>query len=132
MSESNAIIYRPGGPMRKKTETIEVCSEHHVHTNITVPAMPGQEVLYQVADLFKVFGDPTRIRILYTLSGGELCVCDIAAVLNMTQSAISHQLRILKEKRLVKFRREGKTIFYSLADSHVETILRQGLDHITE
>lgn len=118
--------------MRKKTETIEVCSEHHVHTNITVPAMPGQEVLYQVADLFKVFGDPTRIRILYTLSGGELCVCDIAAVLNMTQSAISHQLRILKEKRLVKFRREGKTIFYSLADSHVETILRQGLDHITE
>ncbi|MDO5541282.1 MAG: metalloregulator ArsR/SmtB family transcription factor [Eubacteriales bacterium] len=118
--------------MKRIAEKIEVCSEHHVHSNITVPPIPDQSILYQVADLFKVFGDPTRIRILYTLSGGELCVCDIAAVLGMTQSAISHQLRILKEKHLVKFRREGKTIFYSLADSHVETILKQGLNHVME
>lgn len=118
--------------MKKQTEIIETCGEHHIHPDITIPSLPEQDTLYLIADLFKVFGDPTRIRILYTLSDGELCVCDIASVLNMTQSAISHQLRILKEKRLVKFRREGKTIFYSLADSHVETILRQGLDHITE
>ncbi|MCA5960601.1 metalloregulator ArsR/SmtB family transcription factor [Blautia sp. RD014234] len=88
--------------------------------------------MYGLADLFKVFGDPTRIRILYALSAGELCVCDIASVLNMTQSAISHQLRVLKQIKLVKFRREGKTVYYSLADAHVETILSQGLEHVQE
>ena len=119
--------------MEKYSEDcIELCQEHHVHTNLSIPEFPNEDVLYGVADIFKVFGDATRIRILYTLSGGELCVCDIAEVLHMTQSAISHQLRVLKEKRLVKFRREGKTIFYSLADSHVATILRQGFDHIME
>ena len=118
--------------MKKRNEPIEVCSEHHVHTNITVPPIPDEELLFRTADLFKVFGDPTRVRILYSLSEGELCVCDIASVLQMTQSAISHQLRILKEKRLVKFRRDGKTIYYSLADSHVKTILKQGLDHVME
>lgn len=82
--------------------------------------------------MFKVFGDPTRIRILYALSAGELCVCDIASVLNMTQSAISHQLRVLKQIKLVKFRRDGKTVYYSLADTHVETILSQGLEHVQE
>ena len=80
----------------------------------------------------KFLGDPTRIRILYALSAGELCVCDIASVLNMTQSAISHQLRVLKQIKLVKFRREGKTVYYSLADAHVETILSQGLEHVQE
>ncbi|MDO4337062.1 MAG: metalloregulator ArsR/SmtB family transcription factor [Eubacteriales bacterium] len=90
------------------------------------------ETLYRLAELFKVFGDPTRIRILYTLSQKELCVQDIADNLNMTQSAISHQLRILKQAALVKFRREGKTIYYSLADDHVATIMAQGLEHVCE
>ena len=90
------------------------------------------DTLYQLADLFKVFGDPTRIRILSVLSKQELCVPDIANALSMTQSAISHQLRILKQSALVKFRREGKTIYYSLADDHVATIMAQGLEHVCE
>ena len=96
-------------------ETCDICHHHHL-----------------LADLYKVFGDPTRIRILYALSGGELCVCDIAELLGMTQSAISHQLRVLKQSALVKFRRDGKTVYYSLADTHVATILAQGLDHVQE
>lgn len=91
-----------------------------------------EDTLYRVAELFKVFGDATRIRILYTLSERELCVQDIADELAMTQSAISHQLRILKQAALVKFRRDGKTIYYSLADDHVATIMRQGLEHVCE
>ncbi len=90
------------------------------------------EILYRLAELFKVFGDPTRIRILYALSSEELCVQDIADKLDMSQSAISHQLRILKQMSLVKFRREGKTIYYSLADDHVATIRAQGLEHVCE
>ncbi len=92
----------------------------------------NDDTLYRLADLFKVFGDPTRIRILYALSVEELCVQDIADRLSMTQSAISHQLRVLKQMSLVKFRRDGKTIFYSLADNHVATIMNQGLEHVTE
>ena len=92
----------------------------------------NDDTLYRLADLFKVFGDPTRIRILYALSVEELCVQDIADRLSMTQSAISHQLRVLKQMSLVKFRRDGNTIFYSLADSHVATIMNQGLEHVTE
>ena len=91
-----------------------------------------EETLYRTAELFKVFGDPTRIRILYALSEKELCVQDIADELSMTQSAISHQLRILKQTALVKFRRDGKTIYYSLADDHVSTIMKQGLEHVCE
>lgn len=91
-----------------------------------------EDTLYRLAELFKVFGDPTRIRILYTLSGQELCVQDIARELEMTQSAISHQLRILKQMSLVKFRRDGKTMYYSLADDHVATIMAQGLEHVCE
>lgn len=110
-------------------ELCDICHHHH----LKLPAKaPADEVLYRLADLFKVFGDPTRIRILYALSGGELCVCDIAELLKMTQSAISHQLRILKQSALVKFRRDGKTVYYSLADAHVATILAQGLDHVQE
>lgn len=90
------------------------------------------ETLYRLAELFKVFGDPTRIRILSALSGKEMCVQDIADELSMTQSAISHQLRILKQSALVKFRRDGKTIYYSLADDHVATIMAQGLEHVCE
>ena len=94
--------------------------------------MLEEEELYELADLFKIFGDPTRIKILYALSESEMCVCDIAQRLNMTQSAISHQLKILKQSKLVKNRREGKTVFYSLADGHVKTIMSHGLDHVQE
>ena len=94
--------------------------------------MPEEELLYDLAELYKVFGDTTRIKILYVLFESEMCVCDIAQLLGMTQSAISHQLRILKQSRLIKFRREGKTVFYSLADDHVRTIIGQGADHLAE
>mgnify|MGYP005814775841 CR=1 FL=1 len=94
--------------------------------------MPDEEVLYDLAELFKVFGDSTRIKILYALFQSELCVGDIAQLLRMSQSAISHQLRVLKQTQLVKYRRDGKTVLYSLADSHVTTILNQGLEHIEE
>ena len=94
--------------------------------------MPDEESLYDLAELFKVFGDTTRIRILYALFEAEMCVCDIAQILNMTQSAISHQLRVLKQARLVRNRREGKQIYYSLADDHVRTIIGQGMDHVNE
>lgn len=118
--------------MKKNLEKLEVCDIHHTHQHIMTSPMPEEDTILRLAGLYKIFGDPTRIRILYTLSAGELCVCDIAAVLNMTQSAISHQLRILKGSQLVKFRREGKTVYYSLADSHVATILKQGLEHVCE
>ena len=101
--------------------------------DVTKNRLPMEdETLYRLAELFKVFGDPTRIRILYTLFVQELCVQDIANKLSMTQSAISHQLRILKQMSLVKFRRDGKTIYYSLADNHVATIMDQGLEHVCE
>lgn len=112
--------------------TIEVCDCQHHHENIMQTAFPAEEDILELSNLFKVFGDPTRVRILYALSAKELCVCDIADILGMTQSAISHQLRVLKQASLVKFRRDGKTVYYSLADSHVETILSQGLDHVRE
>ena len=94
--------------------------------------MPPEEELQDLAEFFKVFGDATRLKILYVLLCSEMCVYDISAVLGMSQSAISHQLRVLKQLDLVKHRREGKTIFYSLADAHIVTILSQGLDHIEE
>lgn len=112
-------------------DAVPVCEEPHKH-HISITNILSQENLYLLADLFKVFGDPTRVRILYALSCQELCVCDIAEALGMTQSAISHQLRVLKQSRLVKYRREGKTIYYSLADSHVQTILAQGMEHVME
>lgn len=105
----------------------------HEHTvNEVLEKMPPEETLYDLAELFKVFGDTTRIRILYALFEAELCVCDLAKLLGMTQSAISHQLRVLKGAHLVKPRREGKTVFYSLADDHVRSIIAQGLEHAEE
>ncbi len=101
-------------------------------TDTVRESIPEEEILYDLADLFKIFGDTTRIKILYALRESELCVCDIAQVLNMTQSAISHQLKILKQSKLVKYRRDGKTIFYSLADAHVLTIIDQGMEHLAE
>lgn len=94
--------------------------------------LPRDETLYDLAELFKIFGDSTRVKILYALLESELCVCDIAKLMDVTQSAVSHQLRVLKASKLVKFRREGKTIFYSLADDHVVSILSQGMEHIEE
>ena len=94
--------------------------------------MPSEEELYDLAELFKVFGDTTRIRILYELFGGELCVTDIADHLSMTQSAISHQLRVLKASRLVRARRDGKTVYYSLDDDHVRSIIEKGVEHVLE
>ena len=94
--------------------------------------MPDDEKLYDLAELYKVFGDSTRIRILYALFESEMCVCDIAGILGSSQSAISHQLRTLKQMNLVHNRREGKTVFYSLADNHIREILSQGLEHIEE
>lgn len=94
--------------------------------------VPNEEELYDLAELFKVFGDSTRIRILYVLFKEEVCVCDIAEELGMTQSAISHQLKILKTNRLVKSKRDGKQIIYSLADEHVRTIIAMGREHIEE
>jgi DNA-binding transcriptional ArsR family regulator len=95
-------------------------------------AMPDEEALLDVADLFKVFGDSTRVKILCALLRAEMCVCDIAALLGMSKSAISHQLRTLRQTRLVKYRREGKVVYYSLEDEHVGTIFYQGLAHVNE
>ena len=94
--------------------------------------VPTEEELYDLAELFKVFGDSTRIKILYVLVESDMSVGDIAQALNMTQRSISHQLRVLKQSRLVRFRREGKNIVYSLADDHVHTIMSQGLEHLEE
>lgn len=120
----------------KKIENEEICCDaecvHEQLLKIVNETMPDETELYDLSELFKVFGDSTRIRILFVLFEAEVCVCDLAKVLNMTQSAISHQLRILKQNKLVKSRREGKSIFYSLADGHVRTIISQGLDHIEE
>ncbi len=109
------------------------CDVIHLETVAQVQAnLPEEETLRKLADLFKVFGDPTRVRILRALAESELCVCDIAWLLDMTQSAISHQLRQLRQASLVKSRREGKIMYYSLADKHVELILNQGFEHIIE
>ena len=111
------------------------CDFIHVHDNIVssvLAAMPCQHKLFKLSELYKLFGDPTRIKILYVLLKSEMCVCDIAKLLNMTTSAISHQLKLLKQASLVKFRREGKTVFYSLADDHVKSIIAQGYEHLTE
>ena len=113
----------------------ERCDFMHAHPEIikSVEAqMPGVETLNDLAELFRIFGDATRIKILYVLSESEMCVCDIAQLLGMTQSAISHQLRVLKQSKLIKNRRDGKTVFYSLADAHVHTIINQGMEHVTE
>ena len=114
---------------------ITQCDYLHTHQEVIdriTQTLPPQENLYDLAELYKVFGDSTRIRLLYVLMEEELCVCDLASLLGISLSAVSHQLRILKQARLVKFRKEGKTVFYSLADNHVKTIIAQGMEHIEE
>src|SRR5665647_2190524 len=116
-------------------KNIEFCNCLTIHEDVVEKVrklIPPAETLYDLAELFKVFGDSTRIKILCVLFETEMCVCDIAALLNMTQSAISHQLRVLKNARLVKYRREGKVVYYSLDDQHVKQIFDQGLIHIKE
>lgn len=121
---------------KKITDTdIERCDLTFVHDDIVKKVndeMPEEEILYDLAEFYKVFGDTTRIKILYILLKSEMCVCDISQVLGVSQSAVSHQLRMLKQMKLVKYRREGKSVFYSLSDHHIELILRQGLEHISE
>ncbi|MBQ8647998.1 MAG: winged helix-turn-helix transcriptional regulator [Oscillospiraceae bacterium] len=118
-----------------QNEPLECCEEREVHTDVLQEvrdALPDDELLYDLAELFKVFGDSTRIKILYALFEAEMCVCDIANLLGLTQSAISHQLRTLKANKLVRARREGKTVYYSLADQHVRSIVGQGMEHVME
>ena len=105
---------------------------HEAILNHVKADMPADEVLQDLGDLFKIFGDTTRIKIMYALHEDEMCVCAIAELLNMTQSAISHQLKVLKAANLVASRRDGKTIYYRLADEHVKSIIAQGYEHITE
>ena len=121
--------------MKTENTEIERCDFIHAHEDIVEKVrqvMPGEDTLYDLTELFRIFGDSTRVRILYVLFESEMCVCDIAALLGMTQSAISHQLRVLRSSKLVKFRRDGKTLYYSLADEHVCRIISQGMEHVEE
>lgn len=114
---------------------IENCSCNTIHDDVVKKvksSLPQEEVLYDLAELFKVFGDSTRVKILCALFESEMCVCDLAAILGITQSAVSHQLRTLKSARLVKFKRVGKIVYYSLDDEHVKHIFNEGLKHIIE
>ena len=113
----------------------QCCDLLHTHQDVVnhvQRTMPGEETLFELSELFKTFGDSTRIRILFCLFIDEMCVCDIATLLNMSQSAISHQLAVFKRQKLIKARRDGKAVFYSLADDHVRTIINQGMDHVRE
>jgi len=121
--------------MTRRKATVERCDCDTIHQEVVDRVrgrMPQEETLYDLAEFFKVFGDSTRIRILWALAESEMCVCDIANLLNMTQSAISHQLRVLKQAALVKNRRDGKVVYYSLDDDHVQQIIDQGMAHINE
>ena len=114
---------------------IECCEIHEVHENLVhqiEDGMPSEDLIRNLADFYKVFGDVTRVKILCVLFQSELCVCDLAEVVGMTQSAVSHQLRVLKQAKLVKNRREGKIVYYSLADAHIQSIINQGMEHIVE
>lgn len=116
----------------QENREIELQVAHDEKVQQILESQPSEEYLYDLAELFKVFGDSARIKILYALFQGELCVGDIATILNMSQSSVSHQLRILKDSKLVRYRREGKMIFYALDDDHVRTILSMGMDHVEE
>ncbi len=113
-------------------KTSEYLMAHDEIVKKVIDEQPDDEILYDLAELFKVFGDSTRIKILYALSVSELCVGDIAQLLNLSQSSVSHQLRILKDAKLVRFRREGKVVFYALDDDHVRTIISMGMEHVEE
>ncbi|MDF2685754.1 MAG: putative transcriptional regulator [Clostridia bacterium] len=114
---------------------VELCDCNVIHKDIVdmvKTKMPEESQLYDLADFFKVLGDSTRIKIMWALDKNEMCVCDLAVLLNMTKSAISHQLRSLKQSNLVKYRKEGKIVYYNIADDHVKDIFEKGLEHIAE
>ena len=117
---------------KKNLEKCEFLCVHEDVVQNVLRKMPEEEILFDLAEFFKVFGDSTRIRILYALRETELCVCDIASLLDLTQTAVSHQLRVLKQSKLVKARRCGKTVFYSLDDDHIHSILDMGIHHLEE
>lgn len=111
------------------------CAYLHAHDQTVSrvrEGLPGEAELYELSELYKVFGDPTRLRILYVLFESDMCVCDLALLLQMGQSAVSHHLRVLKQAKLVTFRRDGKAVIYALADDHVRRILDQGMEHVKE
>lgn len=118
--------------MNKENPCCEYMHIHQKAVDEVLSKLPGDEVLWELSDLFKIFGDSTRLKILYLLFEKELCVCDIANILNMSQSAVSHQLKTLKTAKLVKYKKVGKTVFYSLADNHVHLIIAQGKKHLEE
>jgi DNA-binding transcriptional ArsR family regulator len=131
LEQLKAVYYRQRGEDR---DIIEHCSSTVVHEDIVYQVrqkMPEDECLFDLAELFKVFGDTTRVKILFALFTAEMCVCDLTALLGLTQSAVSHQLRVLKQARLVKYRKDGKMVYYSLDDDHVKQIFDQGLAHIS-
>ena len=125
-------VFGKAGEVLKKAVGLEQAAPAVPENEHQPVEMPDDEVLYELADLFRVFGDSTRIKILYALHDNELCVQDIASAVQLSQSAVSHQLRVLKDSKLVRFRREGKTVFYALDDDHVRSILSMGMDHIEE
>lgn len=116
-------------------KTADICTERIIHRRIleaVQAAMPESADLYDLADFFKIFGDRTRIAILWALSESEMCVCDLCALLDMKQSAVSHQLKLLKQSRIVRYRREGKVVYYALDDDHIRRVLNLGMQHIQE
>ena len=132
---NNYSYEKRGAIMENNERKIENCNVNIIHEDIVVRVkdkLPAEETLYDLAELFKVFGDTTRIKIICALFESEMCVCDLSCLLNMTQSAISHHLRVLKSARLVKFRRKGKVVYYSLDDEHIKHIYDAGLNHISE
>ena len=121
--------------MEPRELVLERCDSPVIHEEVVsrvAKAMPDDDVLLDLADTFKLFSDSTRLKILYALMEAEMCVCDISALLGMSMSSVSHQLRVLKQSNLVKYRKAGRVIYYSLADEHVQTICRQGMDHVLE
>ncbi len=118
--------------MTQQSPSCETTVIHEEVVELVRQTMPAEELLFNLAEFFKVFGDTTRIRILYALFQSEMCVCDIAHLLSMSQSAISHQLRVLKQAKLVQFRKEGRVVYYSLDDDHIKAIFEQGYQHIQE
>ena len=117
---------------KTEVECCDVTCIHNENVKLALEQMPDEELLNSLADFYKAFADGTRVKILYVLQKSEMCVCDLAEMLGMTQSAISHQLRILKDANLVGNRREGKTVYYYLSDDHVRAIVAQGFEHLIE
>ncbi len=118
--------------MAKDFDRCDINCIHEEAVNDVRKIMIGEDIASSLAELFKALGEPSRVKILFALMNRELCVCDLAAVIGASESAVSHQLRILRTLKLIKFRRDGKILYYSLADAHIEKLFAQGLEHVTE